>query len=108
MRPGWRRRSPIRARREALGRAGVAGAAAAAFLAVIGSVLPACEGEQPVNPFTTGTLSGGPGAGGAGGGSNIDPELGGPCVDDAQCNDGVGCTFDRCDQELSRCRFTRV
>lgn len=33
-----------------------------------------------------------------------DPTLGGPCVDDAQCDDGVDCTFDRCDPLLDRCR----
>lgn len=34
-----------------------------------------------------------------------DPTLGGPCVDDAQCDDGIACTADRCDLELYRCRF---
>jgi hypothetical protein len=34
----------------------------------------------------------------------VDPTLGGPCIDDAQCDDGVPCTFDRCDQALKRCR----
>lgn len=33
-----------------------------------------------------------------------DPDLGGPCVDDGQCDDGVPCTLDRCDPELARCR----
>lgn len=70
-------------------------------------VLAACDGEAPTNPFTTGTASGGGAQGGAGGGTPVDPELGGPCVEDAQCDDGVGCTFDRCDLELSRCRFKR-
>src|SRR6185503_15257447 len=36
----------------------------------------------------------------------IDPTLGGPCTDDAQCDDLVPCTYDRCDQALSRCRNT--
>jgi hypothetical protein len=50
------------------------------------------------------------GAGGAGGADaaadqDADPTLGGPCVDDGQCDDGVDCTFDACDLELSRCRF---
>jgi hypothetical protein len=35
-----------------------------------------------------------------------DPELGGPCVDDGQCDDGVACTFDECDKELLLCRFS--
>lgn len=32
--------------------------------------------------------------------------LGGPCVDDAQCDDGIDCTFGTCDPELKLCRFT--
>lgn len=35
-----------------------------------------------------------------------DPSLGPPCKDDAQCNDAVPCTFDVCDAELGRCRYT--
>ena len=35
-----------------------------------------------------------------------DPTLGGPCNDDAQCDDQIDCTFDACDQSLSRCRNT--
>jgi hypothetical protein len=31
--------------------------------------------------------------------------LGGPCVDDAQCDDGIDCTFGVCDPSLGRCRF---
>jgi hypothetical protein len=31
------------------------------------------------------------------------PYLGGPCVDDGQCNDGIACTYDSCDQSVSRC-----
>ena len=34
------------------------------------------------------------------------PVLGGPCLDDAQCDDGLDCTFGACDSELGRCRFT--
>jgi hypothetical protein len=65
---------------------------------------PACEGARPANPFATG---GGGGTGGEGGGEGgEDPGLGGPCVEDAQCEDGVDCTDDRCDPELRRCRFT--
>jgi hypothetical protein len=30
--------------------------------------------------------------------------LGGPCVDDGQCNDDIACTYDSCDQTVSRCR----
>lgn len=32
--------------------------------------------------------------------------LGGPCVDDAQCDDGIECTFGACDVALGLCRFT--
>jgi hypothetical protein len=31
--------------------------------------------------------------------------LGGPCLDDAQCDDGIECTFGSCDQSLGLCRF---
>jgi hypothetical protein len=31
------------------------------------------------------------------------PYLGGPCVDDAQCNDNLACTYDSCDKTLGRC-----
>ena len=36
----------------------------------------------------------------------VDPTLGGPCNDDAQCDDQIDCTFDACDKTLSRCRNT--
>lgn len=35
---------------------------------------------------------------------DADPTLGGPCVDDAQCNDMIACTYDSCDRTLGRCR----
>ncbi len=35
---------------------------------------------------------------------DVDPTLGGPCTEDGQCDDAIVCTFDRCDQTLSRCR----
>src|SRR5258706_4007682 len=34
------------------------------------------------------------------------PTLGGPCLDDGQCDDGIDCTLNRCDQAIQRCRFT--
>ena len=37
---------------------------------------------------------------------DVDPTLGGPCTEDSQCDDMLACTFDRCDQTLSRCRNT--
>jgi hypothetical protein len=36
--------------------------------------------------------------------AEADPTLGGPCVDDAQCDDGIKCTYDSCDMMLQRCR----
>lgn len=78
-----------------------------------GSVPLACGSDTVKSPF-------GPGAGGAGGagggqgdagfrlnvdaGDEVDPTLGGPCEDDGQCDDRVGCTVDHCDLELGRCR----
>lgn len=38
-------------------------------------------------------------------GAAPDPTLGGPCIDSEQCDDGIDCTFDSCDQELLRCRL---
>jgi hypothetical protein len=35
---------------------------------------------------------------------DFDPTLGGPCAEDAQCDDRVPCTYDACDPALSRCR----
>jgi hypothetical protein len=35
-----------------------------------------------------------------------DPELGGPCLDDGQCDDGIACTFDECDKKLLLCRYS--
>jgi hypothetical protein len=31
---------------------------------------------------------------------------GGPCIDDAECSDGIDCTTDVCDPTLGLCRFT--
>lgn len=69
--------------------------------------LTGCD-TAAVNPFETSASSGGAGgAGGAGGGTPVDPELGGPCVEDAQCDDMLACTTDACDQTVQRCRFKR-
>jgi hypothetical protein len=35
---------------------------------------------------------------------DADPTLGGPCVDDKQCDDGLACTVDTCDPARKRCR----
>ena len=80
-------------------------------IAVAGVVLvtlaATCKRGAP-NPYSTtsstsGTTTGAGGAGGAG--PTVDPELGGPCVDDSECNDNIPCTFDACDKTLNRCRF---
>src|SRR5688572_21979848 len=34
-----------------------------------------------------------------------DEVLGGPCLDDAQCDDGIACTFGTCDLTIGLCRF---
>jgi hypothetical protein len=73
-----------------------------------------CGTRSVPNPYIPdgGPEGGGGGLGGAGVGSGAadldagDPTLGGPCVDDGQCNDGIDCTSDRCDLTLQRCRFT--
>ncbi len=39
-------------------------------------------------------------------GPDVDPTVGGPCLDDGQCDDQVECTFDACDQGIARCRHT--
>jgi hypothetical protein len=68
--------------------------------------------EGAPNPFVPdGGSTGGSGGDGAGGfgddaGPAVDPTLGGPCVDDGQCDDTLACTMDRCDLALQRCRFT--
>jgi hypothetical protein len=82
------------------------------FLAPLGLFAWAGCNEGAPNPF----LPDGGSTGGAGGGGGIeepadagpdaDPTLGGPCVDDGQCNDMLPCTMDKCDQTLGRCRFT--
>ncbi len=35
---------------------------------------------------------------------DADPTLGGPCLDDGQCDDMIACTYDSCDRTLGRCR----
>lgn len=65
------------------------------------------------SPFATdaGSEAGAAGAADEDGGLNIgvdagDPTLGGPCEDDAQCDDGIACTSDTCDSSLQRCRHS--
>lgn len=65
-------------------------------------------GEGAPSPFTfdAGFDPSGSGGGMFDAGPDADPTLGGPCVDDGQCDDEIDCTNDRCDLEVDRCRFT--
>lgn len=72
-----------------------------------------CGTRSVPNPFAFDAGPDGGGGGGGGGedpmdaGPGEDPTLGGPCVDDGQCDDGLACTpSDKCDLGLQRCRFT--
>ena len=90
----------------------------AALAAGAAAGLGACGNASAPDPFSdpdAGMFFADAGAGGhtgAGGGEatdagpDADATLGGPCSDDAQCDDGVGCTLDRCDAAVGRCRFT--
>jgi putative metal-binding protein len=74
-----------------------------------------CGNRFAPNPFPSQADT--PDAGGAGGpseqadGGRLPPFstprelLGGPCVDDAQCDDGIDCTYGSCDTALGLCRF---
>jgi hypothetical protein len=106
-RPRWRSH---------VGSAGRLGALVLTAVCAIATPL-ACGSTSAPSPFTSaatgvGGAGGGPVLVGGGGarpsdaGPDADPTLGGPCVDDGQCDDGVACTVDRCDLDLSRCRFT--
>ncbi len=82
------------------------------FLAPLGLFLWAGCNDGVPNPFLPDAGSTG-GSGGSGGfqepadaGPDADPTLGGPCVDDGQCDDTLACTMDRCEVALGRCRFT--
>lgn len=81
----------------------------ATALLLVGALTQGCDGcgQEVTNPFQTTSSAGGAGGGGVGGGTPVDPELGGPCVEDAQCDDMLACTFDACDQTVQRCRFKR-
>ena len=83
----------------------------------LGLGLPACGSGTVKSPFVSNAGSNaGSDAGAAGatdddGGLNlgpgaVDPTLGGPCEDDAQCDDAIPCTSDHCDSDLQRCRHS--
>ncbi len=64
-------------------------------------VSDAPQGQDAGPVDAPGFLDAGPGAPSA----LPDEVLGGPCVDDAQCDDGIDCTFGRCDTDVGLCRF---
>lgn len=66
-----------------------------------------CSGSTAPNPFVHDAGASDAAETGAGGDAGADAsKLGGPCLDDSQCDDGVDCTVDRCDKKLGRCRST--
>ncbi|HEX6273699.1 MAG TPA: putative metal-binding motif-containing protein [Polyangiaceae bacterium] len=80
---------------------------------VLGMVaLVACGDVSGPDPFPhassggSGGTAGSSSPGGAGGEDPGDPTLGGPCLDDEQCDDGLECTTDACDAGLERCRHS--
>ncbi|MGE0324767.1 MAG: putative metal-binding motif-containing protein [Polyangiaceae bacterium] len=78
-------------------------------IAILVGLLPTagCGDDSVASPFTRDAGGDAADAGDAGDAEVAeDPDLGGPCVDDGQCDDAVPCTFDRCDASLGRCRNT--
>ena len=81
----------------------------------VAALASACGPSTAPNPFA---VDAGPDAaeqpdGGGTGGGNPDDDagptddtLGGPCNDDAQCDDAIACTLDTCDVSLARCRHS--
>src|SRR5690606_25084174 len=80
-------------------------------LVVAGAVV-GCGEDTPSDPFLVHDTSAGgsnseggaPPTDAGGAPSEPDPGLGAPCLDDAQCDDGIDCTDDVCDDEVGRCR----
>lgn len=72
------------------------------------TLVVACGGPSVPSPFEDSGVPDASSAGGADDGATpppVDTSLGGPCRDDAQCDDEIDCTVDRCDEELGRCRY---
>ena len=67
---------------------------------------PFAAGNAPPDAGSAAAPSG-PGDAGTFGplGSTPTEVIGGPCVDDAQCDDGIECTVGRCDLDIGLCRF---
>ena len=84
------------------------------FALLLSLGLVGCGPSTAASPFTIDagpdTPDGGGGSGSTGGGNEdagpADDTLGGPCNDDAQCDDEIACTVDSCDMTLSRCRHS--
>jgi hypothetical protein len=79
----------------------------AAGVVLLGALgFAACGSGSVPDPFPPAGEGGSAGGGSAGeGGGGTGPIFGEPCVDDPQCDDGLDCTVDACDQERGRCRY---
>lgn len=85
-----------------------------ASLAALVAVGVSCGNTSAPSPFAPEPTDGGeggvsgdmPSLPNGGVTSPEDPELGGPCSEDDQCDDGIDCTHDSCDESVGRCRFT--
>jgi hypothetical protein len=82
-----------------------------ALVPLLGAFLVgACGDVSGTDPFVRpdsgrgGTGSAGEPGGAGGEEPGDDPTLGGPCLDDQQCDDALDCTLDLCDLALERCR----
>lgn len=79
---------------------------AAAIFVALGGAIVGCKSSDARDIFVVPYDAGVDGSATEEAGPEVDPTLGGPCTDDAQCDDLIPCTFDRCDLTLSRCRNT--
>ncbi len=76
-----------------------------------GAIAFSCGNAAGPDPFgaDSGVRAGQGGEGGIGGEGaapegGAPPDLGGACLDDQQCDDGLACTKDSCDDRFERCR----
>ncbi len=79
--------------------------------ALVPLLLTACGSSTAPSPFgvdagpdASDVVDGGSEGGLSEDGGPIDDTLGGPCNDDAQCDDTIACTVDTCDMSILRCR----
>ena len=81
-------------------------AVAAVVVAVLGTVHAGC-GQDAAKELFTRPVDAGTGADVTDERPPmVDETLGGPCTEDAQCDDAIACTFDLCDHTVQRCRNT--